>query len=886
MSHTHLRRTVVIATEITALVAAMLTSLITGPTSVASASPEQPVIATSIAAPTGITIDSPWVTDATGASAWALGVTSSGTGVLAKRDLATSVITTTPTVAGEIGATEGRVNPSTGTITFLAKRQGTGRRVVVINPSTGARVWTYDLPATDTNPRGIGFHSGGTAVYLGSNIATSQVVKLTSATGALSSSVNLATSPITAGFSVGTKMLTLAGTTAPKLIVFKDAPPMMLETTTALTGLTQPLVDPVVVGNTVWLGTETGQARLVGVDFVAKTVVANFPLANDESGLRNLAIPAGSAFAYGTTVAYGHTRLVSIRLSDGVKVGSVDLGAITGATSVTVSGRYVDVAFPGAVSIIRLTTAAAPTAPNGLSVVESDKTLAVSWMPSVSAEPLVTYVLSASSGGVTKTCETTVTTCSLGGLTNGAVYDISVTATTYAGSATSATITGSPATVPDTPVGLTGIRGNSTVAFAWEAPAQSGGRPITGYTVTVQPGGATCSTATTACAVGGLLNGTDYTAAVVAHSVVGDSAASESSSPATPATIPNAPKDLITVRGANRVDLSWSAPLDNGGDAISGYDVHDADGTVVCTTTHTDCTIAGLPNGTPVSFTVVATNAVGQSDSSSASVPVTPATVPDAPSGVSVNDAVGGAALTWEAPLDGGDAITRYLVTLWSDADAVRELYISELAATIDGIEYPNTYRITVEAINSVGSSERATVWAMPIAPPPPPVVEPPIIDPPVVEPPVVEPPVIPSATIPMSPTRLVLRSVTKTRYSLEWVAPNNGGAAIIDYRIARRISGTPRFTPIKDGVSTRRTVRIPRPANGKAVYVRITSVNEVGESAPATVVMLKGKRLYEMRSVRAVRLSEAAAFAGSFARSTPYDGTSFVNVVAHSDFL
>ena len=881
MSLTHLRRTAVIATEITALVAAMLTSLVGGPATSASASPEQPVIAVSIAAPAGITIDSPWVTDSTGANAWALGVTSTGTGVLAERDLATSTITTTPTVVGEIGASEGRLNATTGTITFLTKRQGAGGRAVVINPSSGARVWTYDLPATDTNPRGIGFHSNGNAVYFGSNVAAPQVLKLTSAAGTLSSGVSLSSSPITAGFAVGTKMLTITGTTAPRLIVFKDAPPLTLESSTALTGLTQPLVDPVVVGNTVWLGTETGQARLVGVDFVAKTVVSNFALAADEIGLRNLTIPTGSTFAYGTTVANGHTRLVSIRLSDGARLGTVDLGAITGATSVTVSGRYIDVAFPGSVSIIRLTSSAPPTAPSGLTVVESDRTLTVSWLPAVSGEPLVTYTLFASHGGVTQSCETTATTCSIGGLTNGVTYVVSVIATTFAGSATSTGIAASPATVPGAPSGLTGNRGDSTVAFSWQAPTTSGGRPVTGYTLTVHPGGATCSTTETACSVNHLVNGTSYTATVVAHSVVGDSAASDTSSPVTPATIPNPPTDLVALRGSNRVDLSWNAPLNNGGDAISGYDVRDADGFVVCTTTSTDCTIVGLANGTPVSFTVVATNAVGQSDPSAASDPVTPATVPNTPSGVTVSDGIGSATLAWEAPLDGGDAITGYLVTLWNDADAVRELYISDLAVTIDGIDFPNTYRITVEAMNSVGSSERATVWATPIAPPPPPTIEPPVV-----EPPVVEPPVVPSATIPTSPTRLVLRSATKTRYVLEWVAPNDGGASIIDYRVARRMSGTPRFTPLNDGVSTRRTVRIPRPANGKAVYLRITSVNEVGESAPATVVMLKGKRLYEMPSVRAVRFSDAAAFAGSFARSTPYEGTSFVNVFAHSVFL
>ena len=49
-------------------------------------------------------------------------------------------------------------------------------------------------------------------------------------------------------------------------------------------------------------------------------------------------------------------------------------------------------------------------------------------------------------------------------------------------------------------------------ACAEPPPASDGGTPITGYTVTAQPGGATCATTgTTECKVTGLHNGTAYT---------------------------------------------------------------------------------------------------------------------------------------------------------------------------------------------------------------------------------------------------------------------------------------------------------------------------------------------------------------------------------------
>jgi hypothetical protein len=70
-----------------------------------------------------------------------------------------------------------------------------------------------------------------------------------------------------------------------------------------------------------------------------------------------------------------------------------------------------------------------------------------------------------------------------------------------------------------------------------------GGSPITGYTVTASPGGATCSTAgTRSCTVTGLLNGTAYTFTVRATNSVGTGPASAPSAPVTPTCAKQNPK--------------------------------------------------------------------------------------------------------------------------------------------------------------------------------------------------------------------------------------------------------------------------------------------------------------------------------------------------------
>jgi hypothetical protein len=72
---------------------------------------------------------------------------------------------------------------------------------------------------------------------------------------------------------------------------------------------------------------------------------------------------------------------------------------------------------------------------------------------------------------------------------------------------------------------------------------------------------------------------------------------------------------------AKSAAITWVAPA-NGGSAITGYTVTASTGTGAvagtCTTSGTavTCSIAGLTTGTAYTFTVVATNAVGNSAAS------------------------------------------------------------------------------------------------------------------------------------------------------------------------------------------------------------------------------------------------------------------------------
>lgn len=89
--------------------------------------------------------------------------------------------------------------------------------------------------------------------------------------------------------------------------------------------------------------------------------------------------------------------------------------------------------------------------------------------------------------------------------------------------------------VPDAPTGVGGSAGDGRVTVTWSAPIEDGGAPITGYTVTASPGGATCtSTGATSCTVENLANGTAYTFRVAATNRAGTGPKSTSSASITP----------------------------------------------------------------------------------------------------------------------------------------------------------------------------------------------------------------------------------------------------------------------------------------------------------------------------------------------------------------
>ncbi|MEZ5247135.1 MAG: fibronectin type III domain-containing protein [Acidimicrobiales bacterium] len=274
-----------------------------------------------------------------------------------------------------------------------------------------------------------------------------------------------------------------------------------------------------------------------------------------------------------------------------------------------------------------------------------------------------------------------------------------------------------PTPVPGPPLDVSGVASDSQVTVSWSAPLSDGGSPITGYSVTASPGGATCSTSgALSCTVAGLTNGTAYTFAVMATNGEGTGPPSAVPGWLTPATLPGAPTGATArLSGETEAVVWWTAPESNGGSAIVSYTVTASPGGASCETTGAlSCTVSGLTAGETYAFTVAATNGIGTGPPSAASETVV-ATAPDAPTGVIAVAGDATATVSWSAPVsDGGSPITIYTATAIPGGATCSTAVL--LSCTVTGLTNDIAHTFTVTATNAIGTSPASTATA-PVTP-------------------------------------------------------------------------------------------------------------------------------------------------------------------------
>ncbi len=177
--------------------------------------------------------------------------------------------------------------------------------------------------------------------------------------------------------------------------------------------------------------------------------------------------------------------------------------AVTGlanGTSYTVAVSASNAAGPGPASVATasVTPRTIPGAPAGVKAAGGNRAVLVTWAAPASdgGAPITAYTATATPGGGSCTWSAGPLRCAITGLDNLTAYAVSVRATNAAGDgpaagpAPPATPVATLPTPPGAPVAAPGV---GLLRATWVAPTDDGGSPITGYTATAWPSGASCA---------------------------------------------------------------------------------------------------------------------------------------------------------------------------------------------------------------------------------------------------------------------------------------------------------------------------------------------------------------------------------------------------------
>ncbi len=324
-------------------------------------------------------------------------------------------------------------------------------------------------------------------------------------------------------------------------------------------------------------------------------------------------------------------------VSPAVTASPITITGLTNGTTYNVQIKAVNAQGEGIATASTTGTpsaaAVAPGAPTITSITPGNGQLSVAFTAGATGGSAITNYKYSTDGGATFTALTPSATTSpitIAGLINGTSYDVQIRAVNAIGDGTpTVSTTATPATTPSAPIINGIIAGNAQLSVVFTA-GPSGGSAITNYKYSTDGGSTftTLSPATTTSpiTITGLSNGTSYNVQIKAVNAIGDGIATASSL-GTPATTPGAPTIGIATAGNGQATVTFTAPVSNGGSAITSYTATSTPGSIIGTLNQAGSgtiTVTGLTNGTAYTFTVKANNAAGASTASAASNSVTP----------------------------------------------------------------------------------------------------------------------------------------------------------------------------------------------------------------------------------------------------------------------
>jgi hypothetical protein len=466
--------------------------------------------------------------------------------------------------------------------------------------------------------------------------------------------------------------------------------------------------------------------------------------------------------------------------------------------------------------VVNSTPKTVPDAPVITSVVGGNRQVTVNFTAPVSdgGSSITSYTITSNPDSVVFSSSTSPIIVT--GLTNGTPYTFTMTATNVIGQgpASDASSSVTPAGVPGIPTGLTAVPGNTLVDLSWIAPANNGAE-IINYVIEyklrtvetwTQVGHAI--SALTTINVPDLINGSLYDLRVSAVNSAGTGSSTDPVVSSTPRTVPGQPTITSVTRGDGRVIVNFTAPVSDGGSAITNYTVTSDPQGITQTGTTSPIIISGLTNGTPYTFTVKATNVAGDGLVSTSSNSVIPAGVPGKATEVTAVAGNTQATITFTEPLsNGGSEITGY--TVYSNSGGIdSNAGSADLSHTVTGLTNGQTYTFTVVAINDVGNSLASDPSS--------------------------------AITLPTTPTAPlnVATEVKSSSIKLTWSDPaSNGGSPVTDYIIEYQLTTGGSWVPFDDGVGVDKFTTVTGLSNGTSYDFRVVAKNIIGTSTVSDFV-------------------------------------------------